>query len=325
MVAIDSMLRPLPERHRAALRWFQERAGEEHPWPQPIDSGGEITRLTAKPKGIYKPEWSDYALSVRQTIGGPYSDRDPVIRSDGTWSYEYFQENRNPAAKNDQFTNRALINCQRDRVPVGVMRQVSRRPSRYHVLGVALVVGWNAGYFLFEGFAPHGVCRGLGPIAQMDALIDRREAEEDTSGAFDPNSMGDARERVVASIVRRRGQSAFRTALLDAYEGRCALTGCQVTEVLEAAHITPYRGSATNHPTNGLLLRSDVHVLFDLGLIGVDPHTRRVVAARELSGTVYGQLQGRRVVEPNDKSLGPGRAALAEHLQWSELEYVDDE
>ena len=159
----------------------------------------------------------------------------------------------------------------------------------------------------------------------MDALIERQEAEEDTSGVFDPNDLEDARERVVASIVRRRGQSAFRRALLDATGGRCALTGCQVTEVLEAAHITPYRGVETNHPTNGLLLRSDIHVLFDLGHISIDPETRRAVMASDLSGTVYGRLRGRRVADTNDKSLRPSRAALTEHLQWSQLDDVADE
>ena len=126
-------------------------------------------------------------------------------------------------------------------------------------------------------------------------------------------------ERIVASIVRRRGQGAFRRRLLDAYRGRCALTSCQVTEVLEAAHISPYRGVETNHPTNGLLLRSDVHVLFDLGLISIEPETRRVVAAPGLSGTVYGKLGGQRVAEPSHKALSPSPAALAEHLQWSQL------
>ncbi|WP_200883691.1 HNH endonuclease [Archangium violaceum] len=52
-----------------------------------------------------------------------------------------------------------------------------------------------------------------------------------------------------------------------AYGGRCALTDCEEPRVLEAAHIFPYHGPQTNHVTNGLLLRADLHVLFDLGLL----------------------------------------------------------
>ena len=80
----------------------------------------------------------------------------------------------------------------------------------------------------------------------------------------------DGRERAIGAIVRRRGQPAFRRALLEAYHERCAVTGCDAPEALEAAHVVPYRGVATNHPANGLLLRADLHALFDLGLIAVD-------------------------------------------------------
>ena len=326
MDRIEQFLRTLPERHRAALHWFAERAGEQHPWPLPIETDNEHTLLASKAKGIYKPKWSEYALSVRQTRGGPYPDRDPVMRADGTWSFAYFQENENPAARDDEFTNRGLVACQRDRVPVGVMRQISNRSNvRYHVLGVALVAGWEAGYFFLEGFSPDGACRRPGPGTQMDILVYHWETGDDATGMFESHDMKEARERVVASIVRRRGQGAFRTALLGAYGGRCALTGCPVTEVLEAAHITPYRGVDTNNATNGLLLRSDIHVLFDLGLIGIDPETKRVVVGAGLSGTVYDQLGGQQIAEPNDEALSPSPAALAEHFQWSQLENTEDE
>jgi len=67
-----------------------------------------------------------------------------VLRTDGTWLYAYFQENDDPNARDQEFTNRALMSCLRDRVPVGVMRQVSLKPDVcYRVLGLALVTGWD--------------------------------------------------------------------------------------------------------------------------------------------------------------------------------------
>jgi predicted restriction endonuclease len=78
---------------------------------------------------------------------------------------------------------------------------------------------------------------------------------------FNPHDDQDARERTFAAIVRRRGQSRFRRSLLRAYTGQCAVTACDAQETLEAAHILPYRGQRTNHVTNGLLLRADLHSL----------------------------------------------------------------
>ncbi|MDZ7808966.1 MAG: HNH endonuclease signature motif containing protein [Arhodomonas sp.] len=63
----------------------------------------------------------------------------------------------------------------------------------------------------------------------------------------------------------------FGETLIEAYEGRCAITGCNMLDVLEAAHIHPYRGDATNHPSNGLLLRADLH---RVSTWAVSPSTR---------------------------------------------------
>src|SRR5258708_1840122 len=57
-----------------------------------------------------------------------------------------------------------------------------------------------------------------------------------------PDDVQDGRIRALRSIALRRGQQAFRSALLDAYESRCAITGCDCTDALEAAHVYPYHG-----------------------------------------------------------------------------------
>ena len=58
-------------------------------------------------------------------------------------------------------------------------------------------------------------------------------------------------------------------------------------EVLEAAHILPYRGPDTNKVVNGLLLRADVHTLFDSGLIAVDVKNMTVLVDKSLEGSEY--------------------------------------
>ena len=87
MLDIEETLSGLTGGHQSALRWFVAHRGQERPWPGALEDG---TLLASRAKGIYKPGWSKYALSVRQSLGGPYSDRDPKLRSDGTWSFDYF-------------------------------------------------------------------------------------------------------------------------------------------------------------------------------------------------------------------------------------------
>ena len=139
------------------------------------------------------------------------------------------------------------------------------------------------------------------------------------TGTFDPNGIADAREHVLSSIVRRRGQPAFRQQLLAAYNGRCAVTGCDVAAVLEAAHIAPYKGPATNHPSNGLLLRADLHTLFDLKLVAVDVETMTLVVSPELTAACYDEYRGRPISVPDDSQSQPSREALRQHRQESGL------
>jgi hypothetical protein len=163
-----------------------------------------------------------------------------------------------------------------------------------------------------------------GPPAQADnhgtrtllAGAEQQLAERDD---FDPSGIRDGRERTLASIVRRRGQPAFRKHLLSAYRGRCAITGCQVKAILEAAHIIPYKGSKTNHAGNGLLLRADLHTLFDLQLVAVNEATMRVLISPQLAGTEYEQYRGQRIRIPDDPASQPSREALKQHRQESGL------
>jgi len=138
-------------------------------------------------------------------------------------------------------------------------------------------------------------------------------------GTFDPHNEEDARKITMASIVRRRGQPAFRQALLGAYEGRCAVTGCDTKDTLEAAHILPYKGDHTDVVDNGLLLRADIHTLFDLGLIAVSPLDFRIYLHQSLKDGHYGTLHGRMITVPKNKVCWPNREALKIHKKASGL------
>ncbi|MGY2285142.1 HNH endonuclease [Pseudomonas gingeri] len=153
-----------------------------------------------------------------------------------------------------------------------------------------------------------------------EALAHAEEDSEQATG-FDPTDVADARKRITASIVRRRGQPAFRKALLEAYGGACAITGCNLPDVLEAAHIHPYKGEHTNVVPNGLLLRADIHTLFDLGLIAIESETMIVRVAPKLKDTDYGKLDGSTLRPPRQQAHGVSLEALDWH--WSQCAWCD--
>jgi hypothetical protein len=297
--------------------WFANHRGTEQPWPAPIQTEEGETLLANKAKGIYKPEWTSYALSVRQTLAGPYADRDPVYREDGSWLYSYFQENNDPAARDREFTNRGLMACLRDRVPIGVIRQTSPKPnSRYQILGLAFVSNWEDGYFFLEGITAATPAPSTGPAAEIELLARMYEQRRLVEAPFDPRNTLDARERTVAQIVQRRGQADFRRELLVAYEGKCAISGCDAEQALEAAHIRPYRGADTHRVEKGLLLRADLHVLFDVGLLAVEPDSLKILLAPALVSSSYSELMGSKLRVPRHEALRPNPEALRAHREW---------
>jgi putative restriction endonuclease len=117
-------------------------------------------------------------------------------------------------------------------------------------------------------------------------------------------------------IRQRLGQGTFRVMILDAYERRCAVTGERTLPVLESAHIKPV-GEGGRHATdNGLLLRSDVHRLFDGGYVTVTPDNHFRVSGRIKkefdNGEEYYALDGSEIRLPRDAAFHPRK----EFLEW---------
>ena len=76
------------------------------------------------------------------------------------------------------------------------------------------------------------------------------------------------------------------------FKGKCCVTGCNVESVLEAAHIIPHSEESNYSVLNGLLLRADIHTLYDLNLIGIDGNGT-VVVSETLPESEYWQFQGK--------------------------------
>jgi hypothetical protein len=144
----------------------------------------------------------------------------------------------------------------------------------------------------------------LGTIDEQNEILD----------PFDPTDLKDGRERVLREVVQRRGQPRFRKDLLRAYDGQCAISGCRIEEILEAAHITPYLGDETNNITNGLLLRTDLHTLWDLGLIAVNPENLVIWVSPRIVDPQYRDFDGKKINVPALQNERPSPKAL--ESQW---------
>ena len=118
-------------------------------------------------------------------------------------------------------------------------------------------------------------------------------------------------------IKPRLGKGAFRLTITDSYERRCAVSGERTLPILDAAHIRAFEAGGEHTPSNGLLLRTDIHRLFDLGYVTVSPDGRFEVSSRLKAdfdnGRHYYNLQGTPVRPPQYRDAMPSAEALAWH------------
>ncbi|MYK11053.1 MAG: HNH endonuclease [Acidobacteriia bacterium] len=118
-------------------------------------------------------------------------------------------------------------------------------------------------------------------------------------------------------ILPRRGQGEFRLLVTDIYRRRCAVTQERTLPALEAAHIRPYSDGGEHKPQNGLLLRRDIHRLFDTGYVTITPDLNFEVSPRIRdefeNGRDYYSLHGRQIATPHHPDLRPDPTALSWH------------
>lgn len=126
------------------------------------------------------------------------------------------------------------------------------------------------------------------------------EYENPNPDPFEPLNLEKIEDATaLRQVVLRRYQSVFRQALLERRPNNCAITGTSELSVLEAAHIIPYaeRFADRDKPENGLLLRSDIHKLFDAHLISINPKTKKIEVSDRVTSPDYLKLRGQTVTD----------------------------
>lgn len=203
-------------------------------------------------KGIYKPSGSVHALWIRQTLRRAYPDKELVVNPDGSWVYDYAPEGRAGSPDMTLDTNRALLRCMKDGIPVGVIRQVRSPMGRmYEVRGLGYVTDFDGGHFRLRG---EPIDISARPVVVPDKL------------QFEPF---DRAFPQLSTSLRRTRYERFRLAIRRVYHERCSLCNLgyhlgQAPLALEAAHLIPVEAYGTSKDVrNGVLLCSNHHVLFD--------------------------------------------------------------
>jgi len=173
---------------------------------------------------------------------------------------------------------------------------------------LAVPESWSPNIVAFKTYStddPEG-------LALWEAVVERM-ASPASPGMREPA----ARYGEPHLIRPRLGQGAFRVLVTDIYERRCAVTQERTLPALEAAHIRPYSEGGMHEASNGLLLRRDIHSLFDAGYVTVTPDLHFEVSGRIReefeNGRHYYALHGQRVRAPAAPGCRPDPAALAWH------------
>ncbi len=124
------------------------------------------------------------------------------------------------------------------------------------------------------------------------------------------------------AISHRRGPGELRQNLFAAYEGCCAITDCNVEPVLEAVYLNFKAALSSTHPSSGLLLRADIHTLFDLHLLAIEPQSMTILFAPRLRETSYAEYHGKLLRQATVPEFRPDPAQLQFH--WNLCEWVWD-
>ena len=173
---------------------------------------------------------------------------------------------------------------------------------------IAIPPSWSPNIVSFKTYST-GDAEGL---ALWDALNDRLNIPKFSGLAETQARFGEPH------LIRPRlGQGAFRVLVTDTYNRRCAITQERTLPALEAAHIRPYSDGGLHDARNGLLLRRDIHSLFDAGYVTVTPDlhfevSRRIKEEFE-NGRHYYELHGKPIRPPDDALRRPDPEALRWH------------
>lgn len=314
-----------PPEFTQMYQWVNERIGEHLEYlPMGPNTPEGFSSPLARQAGIFSPDYrkfpsrgarsAKYAFSIHSGGSARYSDSDVLRRDDGTWILEYCAYK--PMSKTRILTsfNDAMMNNFRDAVPVAVF--VKKKSHGYENLGLAYIEQYDT---ISDSFTLHGPINHENELAGVFSLISLDEMSENDIQRLTNDEIGHDQTKRYGEIRYREKQSAFRQNVLAAYQNKCAITGIGIPQVLQAAHIDPYRGVQSQIIPNGIPLRADLHLLFDAHLISIQPEDLKIVVSDSISSTEYRQYHGKSLQKPASPNCAPSKHLLKMHYRQYEM------
>jgi len=273
--------------------------------------------------GIYKPAWSEYALSIIMKNKSPYDRKDEyVFLDDGRWLMTYAPRSGGLSISD----NKALIKCMSDHLPVGVFIQLTDKTNRdhgatYRVLGLGSITNYDAKADVFYIEAvEHKVLENITNVLPDPVERYQTQLYAQLTNDFRPTIQ---EEKATYNVTTYKRDIAFRKMILKEYDFTCSICEMKfhIGDLVEAqaAHIVPKRQSGTDDPRNGISLCRTHHWAFDSGIFSLSNDYRVQLShiAKKANSNKFNLLDfsEKQVTLPQNNLLHPHPVALAWHRQ----------
>lgn len=316
----------LTEARNDILAELAKHTGKRVPW-QFIKQTGRfiphIERFHNLITGIFKPAWSEYALSIVIRTISPYEDKDEVIfLDDGRWLMTY-----SPRAGGLQIAdNRALVKCMDERVPIGVFRQITDKTNRkqgstYRVLGLGIVTSYdfNQDVFIIES-ADRTALEKITNTVVDEAARYEVQLYAQIMNEFQPFVR---EESVTYTTTMPKRDKAFREVVVREYNYTCAICEMkfQWNNLIEAtaAHVIPKHQNGTDDPRNGLALCHTHHWAFDSGVFSLSDNYEillsPIIQESDSRNFTLLEMEGKTILLPSNETLQPHLQAVKWHRE----------
>ena len=236
-----------------------------------------IERVHPLIEGIYKPRWSDHALSIASMKDNPYADQLTYL-PDGRWTIKYSAKK----GGSELAINQSLFTCMTNKEPVIVLEQLSIKTNKqgvqYRLMGLGLIETYDPATNLFT--IHHVDYATLEQVSHStdDEIFIASAIRSFTLDEFNPFVSEDL---AIYQVSKRKRNRAFTDVVINQYDYQCAVTGMKYHSKnlveAQAAHIISKGKSGSDDPRNGISLSRTVHWAFDSGMFTISDQYEIVV------------------------------------------------
>ncbi len=159
-------------------------------------------------------------------------------------------------------------------------------------------------------------------IEQNEELEKEKLAKEKMAKTTFIQKLNNPVIETIQSVLNNRVQYHFKKQVLEVYKNQCVITQCNILPLLEVVMIDPLAQEMQDHPSNGLVLRRDLSVLFELYLLAINPSDFSIIISPTVKNSEYQALNGQKIMLPSSESVQPNSKFLTAHLKncsWCKL------